>query len=72
MYTEKDISDLPTDFYGRAQANGKIQIGMLKTKIMKALLHRVKDFYHISGYPTIVYFNEAMLIHKLDTAMYRA
>ena len=44
MFTEKDISDLSTDFSGRTKSNGKIHYGMKRTKRMKALLHWVQVF----------------------------
>ena len=71
MFREKDSSDLSTEFSGRTQDNGKIQFGMRRTKRTKALLHWVKDFYHISGDPTIVEINEVMFIEHLETAQYR-
>ena len=43
---------------------------MFRTKMMKSLIHWVKDFYHISGNPTIVCLNEIVFIQQLDTAMY--
>ena len=72
MFTEKDISDLSTDFSGRTKSNGKIHSGMKRTKRMKALLHWVQVFYRISGYTTIVEMNGVMFIEQLDTALYRA
>ena len=72
MFTEKDISYLSTDFPGRTQDNGKIHLGMRRTKRMKAILHWVQDFYRISGYPTIVDMNEVMFIEQLDTTLYRS
>ena len=44
LFTEKDVSDLSTDFSGRIWVNGKIKFGMRRTKRMKALLHWVQDF----------------------------
>ena len=71
MFTEKYISNLSTDFARRTQDNGKIHIGMRRTKRMKALLHWVQGFYRISGDPTIVNMNEVIFIEQLETAMYR-
>ena len=39
MFTEKHISDLSTDFAGRAQDNGKTNFGTCRTKRTKSLLH---------------------------------
>ena len=72
MFTEKDISDLSTDFSGRTQANGKIHLGMCRTKRMRVLIHWVQDFYCISRDPNIVDMNEVMFIKHLDTALYMA
>ena len=49
-----------------------MQFGMLRTKIMKALLHWTKYFYRISGDPTIFDLNKVMFIQNLDTTLYRA
>ena len=72
MFTEKDISDLSTDFSGRNQANGKIDFGMHITKWIKALLHWVQDFYRVSGYTNIIEMNEVKFIEQLETALYRS
>ena len=71
MFTEKDISDLSTDFDRSTHANGKIHFGMRRTKQMKVPLHWVQDFYRISGDITIFEINEVMFIKQLDTSMYR-
>ena len=71
-FTEKDISDFPSDISGRTQDNVKIHFGMRRTKSMKALLNWVKYFYRISGYPAIVDMNKVMFIQQLDTALYRS
>ena len=71
MFTENNISDLSTDFSGRAQDNGKTNFGTLRTKQMKALLHWVPDFHRISGDLTIIEINEFMFIKQLDTTLYR-
>ena len=69
MFTEKDISNLSTDFAGRHQANGTINFGTHRTKRMKALIHWVQYFYCISENPTIVEINEFMFIEQLETAL---
>ena len=72
MFTEKDISDLSTDFSRRTEANGKIHFGMRRAKGIKALLHWVKYFYRISIYPTIFEINEVMFIEQFDIDMHRS
>ena len=72
MFTEKDISNLSTDFSGRNQYNGKIHFGISRTKRIKVILHKVKYFYSISGDPTIVYINGVIFIKKFDIDLYRA
>ena len=54
------------------QANDEIHFVVLRIKRMKALIHWVQAFYHISGDPTIVEMNEVIFIKKLYTAFYRA
>jgi hypothetical protein len=44
IYTEKDISDMATDFAGRTAANGRIHFGMRRTKRLKAFAHWIQDF----------------------------
>eukprot|EP00957_Ditylum_brightwellii_P185523 14124955-Ditylum_brightwellii.AAC.1 len=44
IYTEKDISDMATDFAGMTVANGRIHFGMKRTKRLKAFSHWVQDF----------------------------
>ena len=72
MFTEKYISNLSTDFVRRTQDNGKINFGLRRTERIDALLHWVKYLYLISGDPTIIDLNEVVIIHQLDTALYRA
>ena len=72
MFTEKDTSNLLTDFDRRTQANGNMHCGMYITKNMKALLHCVQYFYRISEDPTIDYLNEVIFIQKWDTAIYKS
>ena len=44
MLTKKYISNLPADFGGRIQTNGRVNFGMHRTKSMKALIHWVQYF----------------------------
>ena len=39
MFTEKDTSDLSTDFYRRTHANVNVHFGTCRTTQMKELLH---------------------------------
>ena len=66
---------MSTDFSnrtGRAAANGRINIGLMRTKRLKALIHWIQDFYRISREPTIVGLNEALFKRDLDRALARA
>ena len=71
MFTEKVIPDISTEFDGRTQVNGKMNFGVHRTKIMKALIHWVHNFKCISGYRTIFNLKKIVFIQQLDTALYR-
>ena len=69
--TEKDISNMASDFGGRTVANGRIIFGTRRTKLLQALTHWVRDFYRVSGVPTIVGLNEYTFKTALNTALAR-
>ena len=72
IFKEKEISDLSTDFGGRTQNNGKINFGMLRSKIMKELLHWVQYYYCTSVNPSIIDSEKLVYIQQLYTDLHRA
>ena len=72
MLTEKDITQLSTDFSSRTAANGRMNVGTRRTKRLKALLHWVQDFHRVSNTPSIVGLSQATFLIGLDAAISRA
>ena len=58
MLNEKDISSMSVDWASRTQQNGRIHFGIRRTKLLKALVHWVQDFYRISSIPSIEHMNK--------------
>ena len=72
VLTEKDVTQLATDFASRTIPNGRMSIGARRTKRLKGLLHWVQDFYRVSEQPSIVGLQEDTFRAALDTALLRA
>ena len=58
MLTDKDIATMATDYSSRA-ATGRIVFGTRRTKLLKAYVLWIQDFYRTSNVPIIVGLNEA-------------
>ena len=56
--TDKDIATMTTDYSSRAVA-GQIVFGTRRTKLLKAYVLWIQDFYRTSNVPIIVGLNEA-------------
>ena len=72
VLTEKDVTQLATDFASRTAANGRMSIGARRSKRLKALLHWVQDFYRVSEEPSIVGLTKSTFLADLDAALSRA
>ena len=72
VMTEKDISKMATSFSGRTALNGRMHFGTRQIKYLKAFNHWIRDFYRVSGVPTIVGLAEDNFKPQLDRAAARA
>ena len=72
MLNEKDISSMSVDWASRTQQNGRIHFGIRRTKLLKALVHWVQDFYRISSIPSIEHMNKDKFLSELHRAIHRA
>ena len=72
VMTEKDISTMATSFAGRTALNGRMHFGTRRIKYLKAFTHWIRDFYRVSGVPTIVGLAEDNFKPQLDRAAARA
>ena len=71
LLTVKDIASMATTFAARTQINGRIIFGTRRTKLLKAFIHWINDFYRVSQTPTIVPLTGAMFISQLNRALSR-
>ena len=55
---ERDINNLIKELSSRTRADGRINLGTKKSKLMIGLLHWAKDFCHVSERPTISGLNQ--------------
>jgi hypothetical protein len=72
LLTEKDITSMASGFAGRTVQDGRINFGLRRTKLTKALIHWTQDFYRVSETPTIIGLNEITFKGQLDRALARA
>jgi len=72
VLSETDITSMTTDWSSRSPATQRISFGTRRTKLMKALIHWMQDFYRISLVPTIEGETEATLKSQLLRALLRA
>ena len=72
VMTEKDISTMATSFASRTALNGRMHFGTRRIKYLKAFTHWIRDFYRVSGEPTIVGLSEDIFKPQLDRAAARA
>ena len=72
LLSEKDISNMASEFASRTAQNGRIMIGTKRTKLMQALLHWTEDFYRVTEFPSIVGLNEHTFKSQLQRALARA
>ena len=71
VLTEKDITNMPSAFVLRTQADGRILFGTRRTKLLKALIHWNEDFFHVSQLPSIFGFTKNNLKAQLQRALAR-
>ena len=50
---KKDINSMASEYASRTQLEGKIHFGIRRTKLLKALVHWIQDFYHVLETPKI-------------------
>ena len=72
LFSEKDISNMASDWSSRQASNGKIIFGTRRTKLVKAFTHWVQDFYRISREPSVDGLNEASFLAMLNRALARS
>ena len=72
ILTERDVNGLIRDYSGRTIADGRIHIGIRRSKRLKALIHWVQNFYRVSKEPTIVGLGQGVFLAALDTTLSRA
>ena len=66
VLTEKYISTMATNFSGRTGANGRMYFGTRRIKYLKVFTDWIRDFYRISGLPTIVGLSAIIFKSQLD------
>ena len=71
MLTEKDITTMASDYSSRTVADGRIIFGTRRTKALKAYILWIRDFYRVSGTPTIVGKSEVTFKAALSIAVDR-
>ena len=72
VMTEKDISTMATSFASRTALNGRMHFGTRRIKYLKAFTHWIRDFYRVSGIPSIDGLSEEIFKPQLDRAAARA
>ena len=72
MLSEKDITTMSSSFSNRTANNGRIIFGTKRTKLLKATIHWVQDFFRISSTPSVVGLSELTFKAELDTSLARA
>ena len=68
---ESDIDAMVKDLTARAQANGRILVGIRRTKLLKGFAHWIQDFNRISGTPDIEGLNMRTFREALGVALRR-
>ena len=71
MLTIKDIDSMATSFAALTAATGRIVFGTRRTKLLKACVDWVQDFYRISATPTIVGLSENKFKDTLTQSLIR-
>lgn len=69
---QKNINDMIKELSSRTLADGRINLGTKKSKLMVGMLHWAKDFGRISEKPTISGLNKAAFLDQLECAIDRA
>ena len=68
---EADIDAMSKDLTSRSQPNGRIIVGIKRTKLLKGFAHWTEDFYRVSGTPDIEGLNQATFRAALSIALKR-
>jgi len=68
---EDDVDAMVKDLTSRTAANGRIIVGIRRTKLLKGFTHWVEDFYRVSGTPDIVGLNTTTFRAALNVALKR-
>ena len=69
---ERNINNMIKELSSRTQADGRINLGTKKSKLMMGLLHWAKDFGRVSERPTISGLNQDDFLSQLEVAIERA
>ena len=69
---EKDINSMASEYSSRTQLEGKIHFGIRRTKLLKALVHWIQDFYRVSETPNIDGLTQDTFKDALQIALARA
>lgn len=69
--TEKDITDMASEFGKRTQAQGRIVFGLGRTKKLTGIMHWVQDCYRAGDTPSHEDFDIAILFEALSRAQIR-
>jgi uncharacterized protein YegL len=69
---ERNINNMIKELSSRTQADGRINLGTKKSKLMIGLLHWAKDFGRVSEKPTISGLNQDDFMNQLEIAIERA
>ena len=70
--TEKDVISIASDWSNRTAAAGRFNIGTVRLKALRAVVHWVQDFRRVSGTPSIVGLNEISFKQQLTRALDRS
>ena len=69
---KKDINSMASKYASRTQLEGKIHFGIRRTKLLKALVHWIQDFYCVSETPKIDNLTQVTFKDALQIALVRA
>ena len=68
---EKDIRDMADEFRKRTVVNGRIVLGLERTKKLTGVMHWVQDCFRASNIPSHMNFNKEALYQALSLAQVR-
>jgi hypothetical protein len=68
----KDIKNLASDFQSRTQQNGRIVVGLGRTKLIQAMVYWVKDCERANQIPSLAEMDQVSFIANIRIATERA